>query len=471
MNPGHPPFVIEFEASAGDERTRSRDKIMFKTSIFFLILAIVLLSGTTAHSAISRESAVIAGVGTSSTEFIIEPVENCVITWGGAGWYQANGIAVDERGDIYIAGRFKGKADLSPGPDKLKRESVLEYYDSCLVKLDPSGGFLWASTWGGRDWDEAYDVEIDSQGNIYVVGDHKGFTDFMPGDGEFVIRSLGLGFDSYLMKFNPSGDVIWVKTWGGIDFDKARGVAIGPDGGIYITGSFKGFADFNPGGEKLSFKAAGSADSYLMKVDPSGEFVWAKTWGGDDWDEASGVAVSAAGIVYVTGFFSETIDLDPGPDVAEYSSRHLRGDSYLVSLGGDGEYRWAKTWGGDDWDTALGVAIGAGDDIYVVGDFKSRMDLDPGTIGSVIKSNGDIDSYLIKLSAEGALLWARAWGGTEQDSAGGVVLTSDGSVFAVGSFYGTVDFDPGVEEDLRSSAGDFNSFLMKFDSEGNLSKR
>src|ERR1700690_330888 len=77
-------------------------------------------------------------------------------------------------------------------------------------------------TWGGSSTDFGEGSATDSTGNVYAVG---------------ATNSYGAGgSDALILKYDPSGNLLWSKTWGGGGNDVAYAVGVGPDGLVYVTG-------------------------------------------------------------------------------------------------------------------------------------------------------------------------------------------------------------------------------------------
>ena len=170
--------------------------------------------------------------------------------------------------------------------------------------------------------------------------------------------------------------------------------------------------DFDPG-DGVDYHTSSTADdSYLSKFDSNGDFVWAKTWGGGYSQRCYGVAVEGPANVYVTGHFYGLVDFDPGSGIDNHGS-HGYYDIFLSRFDSDGNFVWARTWGGDAGDQAECVAVGSQNDIYVVGDFEWEVDFDPGDGIDNIESNGLSDCYLSKFDSDGNYIFVRTWGGKE----------------------------------------------------------
>jgi len=90
---------------------------------------------------------------------------------------------------------------------------------------------------------------------------------------------------------------------------------VNASGNVYVTGNFRGSVDFDPGPGVENHSSIAFVDIFLSRFDSSGNFQRADVWGGSDWDTGYKVAVDTTGNVYVTGYFMETVDFDPGPGI------------------------------------------------------------------------------------------------------------------------------------------------------------
>jgi hypothetical protein len=386
-------------------------------------------------------------------------------TWGGTGGDNTWSVAIDASGNDYVTGFFEGTVDFNPGGE-VDNHTSNGYSDAFLSKFDSSGNFLWARTWGGGDHTNARSVAIDASGNAYVTGSFYGIVDFDPGNGVDNHESSGLD-GAFLSKFDPGGDFLWARTWGGSYYVHAWSVAIDPSNDVYVTGYFEGTADFDPGSGVDSHAPNGAADAFLSKFDPNGDFLWARTWGAAVVDAGYSVAVDASDNAYVTGWFYGTVDFDPGGGVDDHASNGGF-DAYLSSFDSSGDFIWARTWGGVDEDQAWSVAIDTSGNACVTGKFRDTVDFDPGSGVDDYTSNGSWDVYLTKFDSGGDFIWARTWGGADEERAWSVAMDAFGNAHVAGSFRGTLDFDSGSGLDNHTSIGQEDAYLSKLDSNGNF---
>jgi hypothetical protein len=392
--------------------------------------------------------------------------------WGGADFEQGYGVVEDGSGNVYVAGYFGGiSVDFNPDPTAVEPHSSNGAFDVFLSKFDSSGALVWTRTWGGSDWDIGNDVAVDGSGNVYVTGYFKSpSVDFDPGTSEDSHSSKG-DEDIFLSKFDSSGTFVWARTWGGKWFDNGNGVDVDVSGNVYVTGYFNDLVDFDPGPADDPHTSNGFYDSFVSKFDSSGTFVWARTWGGNDVDEGLDVDVDGSGNVYVTGDFQGTVDFDPDPTADDLHTASGATDIFLSKFDSSGTFAWARTWGGSLislGEQGDGVAVDGSGNVYVTGFFAGGVDFDPGTPVDPHVSNGIVDIFVSKFDSSGTFVWARTWGGGDEDVGNGVAVDGSGNVYVTGYFKSaSVDFNPDLTaDDPHLSNGFTDTFLSKFDSSG-----
>ena len=260
-------------------------------------------------------------------------------------------------------------------------------------------------------------------------------------------------------------DLEWVRRVGGGASDIPWAVAVDGEGNVITAGNFSGTVDFDPGPMTVNLTAAGSSDAFVFKLDPAGNFAWARQLTGPASPVAYGVAADGSGNVVLVGSFSATVDFDPGAGVFNLTSNGLT-DAFAVGLGADGTFRWADSWGGTSSDVAQAVAVDGGGHAHVVGPFQGTVDFDPGAGTTLMTSAGGTDVYVSKLDLDGGLSWSRALGGSSFENARSVAVDSDGNVYTLGTFQQVADFDPGPGSFAMTSAGDLDAFVSKLDVDG-----
>jgi len=373
-------------------------------------------------------------------------------TWGeAASGDHCGGVAVDSSGGVYATGRVSGGIDLR--------------------KFDSSGVCVWERTWGYGLVNKGYAVAVDGLGDVYVTGEFLGSVDFDPGPGTDQHSSAGDNEfeDIFLSKFDATGDWQWTRTWGGVAEDTGVAVAADNSGNAYVTGLFSSTVDFDPGPGTVEHTSGWKCDVFLSKFDSSGDFQWAVTWGGDLEDGGGGIAVEGSEYIYVTGDFQGTVDFDPGIG-EDYHTSNGSSDSFLSKFDSSGGFQWARTWGStSSYDRGSSVAVDDSGSVLVTGRFGGDVDFDPGPDEDRHGSGSDwsSDAFLCKFDSLGNYYWARTWGSQGANDVGNAVSSDGwGNAYVAGYFKGTCDFDPGDETDERTSFGEMDGFLSKFDPSG-----
>ncbi len=397
------------------------------------------------------------------------------LTIGGTTDDIAYAIDTDADGNIYVAGSFSNDVDFDPGPGvyELSADGTI---DAFLCKYNPQGEFAWAVSWGGpwsNETDYAYDVEIDSSGGVYVIGEFEGTSvDFDPGSGEEMRDSNG-AFDVFLVKYDTDGVFQWVRTWGGINSDAGYGVTSDSNDYVYVTGSFRGNVDFDPGDGVDEHDAGYYPDIFLSSFDADGEFRWVRTWGymggSTNYDEGYGVVADTSGNIYATGRFYNNVDFDPGEGSDEKMSQGYS-DAFVSSFTSDGDYQWSVTWGGTKYESSDAITVDFSGNIYVTGYYNGQVDFDPGPDEFLVTASNSDQGYMSSFNPGGDFRWVRVWGGS-MSSAYSQGIATDGSnnIYVTGYFYLEVDFDLPDGNDTHSYDNIFNSFLACFDLSGNFS--
>ncbi|CAD5273436.1 MULTISPECIES: IPT/TIG domain-containing protein [unclassified Imperialibacter] len=227
-------------------------------------------------------------------------------------------IEINANHELFLAGAFFETTHL--GDKSLTSFGSL---DAFVAKLDAEGDPIWVKQLGGSNYDNVYSLAADNQGNLYGVGYFTGQATL----GSVSIAGQG-NEDILIAKFGTSsGDLVWVKTEGGYNYDNARSVDLDNNGNIYVTGYFStsAFDDFGLTTEM------NSRDAFVAKYNPSGEILWAQKAGGPGDDYGQALAVGANGIVHITGSFTESVTF---------------GSTALTSFGGSDIFLW-KIWQGE----------------------------------------------------------------------------------------------------------------------------
>lgn len=201
----------------------------------------------------------------------------------------------------------------------------------------------WSATFGNADVDLGQAMAVDASGNTYYTGSFSGSVDFEPGAGNTTLTSAGLT-DIYVLKLSSTGSLLWAKQIGAASDEAGNDINIGPSGNIYITGSYSGTLDFDPGAGTADLTAAGT-DAFVLVLDAAGNFVSATSIGGAGSETGQRVEVDGSGNTYLAGTFVGTSDLDPGPATYPVTSAGSE-DVFYVKLDASGNFLHGGSIGG-----------------------------------------------------------------------------------------------------------------------------
>ena len=362
-----------------------------------------------------------------------------IATLGGATYDDAESIAVDSSGNVYIVGQTDSQGAGS--------------YDALLAKYNASGTLQWQRVLGGATEDYAQSIAVDSSGNVYIAGN---------------TQSQGAGGqDALIAKYNTSGTLQWQRVLGGASNDMAAGIAVDSSGNVYIAGYTQS-------------QGAGGYETLIAKYNTSGTLQWQRILGDTNADYANGIAVDSSGNVYIAGITAS--QGAPGSDalIAKYDTsgtiqwQRILGSSVQASAGGiavdssgnvyivgftevsfyldilvakydtSGTLQWQRTLGSPtstDNNFGLGIAVDSSGNVYITG-------------YTPYQSAGVNDALIVKYNTSGTLQWQRILGGTGNDGGTGIAVDSSGNVYISGF--------------TSQGAGSFDALIAKLPGDGSL---
>lgn len=404
---------------------------------------------------------------------------------------QARGITVDANGNVYSIGYFKSPTITFGSTTLTNVDNTGTAGDVYIVKHDSCGNVVWAKQAGDQDYeDRGIAITTDKSGNVYATGSYYSYYIKFGADS---LSNTGTGWSTYLVKFNPAGNVLWAKGMDASGSVHPSDLAIDKNGDIYMSGyylsdsvKFGGIkvtgntsdyssflAKFNSNGSAISVKSftgygsneinsmttdttgnviiAGyysdsvKVDSQILhgqsnlnmffaKFNPSGNLFWAKSVGDNYNDEATGVATDKTGNIYLTGYFqSDSITFDNIKLVLiKFTSW---GNGFLAKYDGAGNALWAKRIGGLTDDYGKSVVVNKSGDVFVGGRFKSTsITLDGIKLNNVTGGNATSDIFVAKYNSNGQLKWAKSAGGLGDDVIEELTLGTNGIPYITGTF-------------------------------------
>jgi len=375
--------------------------------------------------------------------------------FGGGSSISPNSVAVDDLGGIYIGGSYFHTVDFDPGPGVYDL-TVSGGSDLFLSKLDENGDFEWAFNAGSTSTDAVTDVAVDVDNNVYITGyfDYADFDpgagwfalnppekagyvakykpdgsfvnavdfegdgpsgsnsiaiapngslyvvgafdstiDFDPGAGTFNLTSVSSNVDLYVCKLDTSLTFQWAKSFGSSSSENGHSVCVNDSDEPVITAGFWNTIDVDPGPNTYNVTSQGLVDNLLLKLDASGNFLWANSYGNAVSDYKLAAEMASNDDIYLLGKFNDTIDVDGGPGTHLITSISPS-DSYIARLDGSGNLIASGQMGGPGSVSGKGLCISNTQKIYHTGLFAGTAELDPSAGIDSLTSLGANDSYV-----------------------------------------------------------------------------
>jgi len=316
---------------------------------------------------------------------------------GGIGLDNAEAVVVDGENNVLITGYFSDSVDFDPSTSTTVLVSA-GIYDMFIAKYNASGGFIWAISMEGEDFDMANDLKVDSMGNVFVTGFFKQAVDFDPSAATAVLSSAG-GFDSFVAKYSSSGSFLWAKRIGGMNDISGNGLAVDNNGNVCVVGRFQGTAGFDFPSGTASLTSQGSNDVFMAKYDALGDYLWAKSMGGTGSCHGNGIALDASNNIYITGFFLGMADFDPSATNTQNLLSNGLVDVFIAKYDVSGNYIWARNVGGVAADFSYNIALDHIGNVHITGFFQQSADFNPSlTNSAILNSAGGNDIFIAKYS-------------------------------------------------------------------------
>jgi hypothetical protein len=339
-----------------------------------------------------------------------------------------------------------------------------------IVNCFKAQNFQWAKAVKGKYTEIIMSSCVDASGNYYATGSFQDTVDFDPGAGIYNLIT-DENPDIFISKLDAAGNFVWAKSIQSNGWDRGNSIAVDANGEIVIIGFYNGSADFDPGVASFSLTPSGGSgqDGFILKLNTQGNFIWAKSIGGNTNENIDHLVTDNLGNIYFTGIFNGTTDLDPGPANVFINSNTGSIDFFIEKLDAFGNYVWAKTIGGPKAENCTSLAIDGNGNLCALGTFSGTVDFDPNAGITNMTSNGGDDLFIVKLNNVGNLVWVNTFGGPQSELSGALKTDALGNCYTASSFFGIMDADPSIANSFTLNAiGGCDICLQKFDSNGNF---
>ncbi len=361
-------------------------------------------------------------------------------------------IAVDDSGNVYVAGFFSGKVDFDPGPDTAfitAPTTSSRYNGMFFAKYDATGDYIWAKAFTGVNLlinSGNFSIALDHMGSLYLTGTYTATSPIDFDAGPDTAWLPAASNDIFLTRYDTDGNFKWAHRLTSTANNISAAIAANSLGHVYITGNFASptdsVLDFDPGSGTAELKSNGQGDIFLARYDSAGNYKWAINMGSPLVDVGRSLAIDSNFNIYLTGYFRGLAEFDPGTGTAPLQAK-ANTDIFLAKYDSSGNYQWAKQMSGIGSEQGNGVALDQYANIYIVGTFGDTVDFDPGPDSVKIGRVGGNDIFVAKYDPSGNYINARNIGGSGSDDGVAISVTPVGVVYTTGSFSTTADFNIG----------------------------
>ena len=349
-------------------------------------------------------------------------------TYGGSSAELGYAITQDESGNyLFAASALTNSGDVSEHHGGVGA-------DAWVVKTNASGLINWSHCFGGTKGDYAYDIIAASDGSGYVFA---GVT--ASSDGNLLGQLSRGGRDIWVAKLDPStGTILWQKTYGGSADDWANSIIETSDGGFLVVGTTA-----STDGDITQMRGAG--DVWIIKLASNGDMMWQKTYGGSLSDGVS--SITALGNEFILCASSESADGD-----LSTLTNHGGGDTWVFRIDLSGNLLWGKTYGGTGGE-------GSGT-IYPVDGGYVFSTTTSSNNGDVSGNHGYVDTWIVKIDANGNKIWQKCFGGFDMDNARIRDVDALGNIVIVGYTFSK-------NGDIPNTNRGEELWVLRLDAEGN----
>ncbi len=332
----------------------------------FLIIALLLLLLTTFITSLSRNAPTVLEIKTAESANQQGGDYWSQLIGADSSYNEATNSLLTSDGSLLVSGYSRS---FGAGAD-----------DGWLIKLDQTGQIQWQKTYGGSD-EEDFGAPIETNdGNIIITGSTQSFNATNNQDG-------------WILKLNQNGTIIWQKTYGSNGSDRISSIVQTNDGGYIFSGSTDPDDD-------------GNFDAWMVRLDPAGNILWEKSYGGSNSDTLTSIQQTSDGGFIAAGGYNRTT-----PN--SYTS-------WIVKLNSDGTINWEKKYS----------------DFALLGNINELSDGSFIASGPITTDPRFIDMHLIRIDSSGQVIWQKSYGTDSFETGGAIQIINDNEFVVAGTVFG-----------------------------------
>lgn len=433
-------------------------------------------------------------VGTTNDIYVVKFNSGGTIQWatriGGVNSENTSSQVSDSNGNVYVT-CFYTVNTTSTGTKIYNSDGTVHstyntgitgYSNGFVVKYDTNGMVQLVFRLEGATDIFPYSVQVDSNGNIYLLGCNAGNFTLYNGNGSSygTITNSTSTRDGFLIKYNSSGTVQWITKFTDPGTNFAISLDVDSTGNVYITGYCNNtITIYNQNGTTFGTitNTTASYDVYIIKYDTSGAPQWftnitrAST---SDSNYINFIKTDSNGNLYIAGYFSSsaiTLYNSGGTTFGTITGTSTNDSAYLVKYNSSGAIQWATKVAGTGSDVGNSIAIDSTGNVYFTGYCGASAVVynKDGTTFTTLSNSGSVDVFLVKYDSTGFVQWCTRLASGSDDLGMSVTLDANNNIGLLG-FFSSTTFTIYNKDNTTfgtlSGNGTLEVFVVKYNSDG-----
>ncbi|HEY0029340.1 MAG TPA: SBBP repeat-containing protein, partial [Bacteroidia bacterium] len=394
-----------------------------------------------------------------SRTFIIDPSTNRVWAtyYGGSSLDYCTATGADGMNNAYITGYTLSTSTIATAGTY--QSTLSGSFDIYLAKFNSGGVRLWASYFGGSSVEAVYGMFVAPSGTAYLCGDTFSTSNVASAGAHQTVYGGGVD-DALLVKFDPSGQLLWSTYYGGLYHDIAVGVVEDSNGNVIISGHTESSTNIATAG---SYKTLyyGGFDVFVAKFDSTGIRQWGTYYGELDVEETYAADCDAANNIYITGFTTSSNDIATASGYqTSYSGQQ---DAFIAKFNPSGTtLLYGTYYGGAGNDQGSAIKVDAFGNVFMTGNTTSLTGISsPGSYQPAIGSADD--AFIVRFNSVGIRQWGTYFGGNDVDYIASMIFDSNENLLFCGSTLSTnaISSDQAYQPSL-SGINYYDSYFERF---------
>jgi hypothetical protein len=376
----------------------------------------------------------------------------------------ATASCFDSDGNIYIVGSFKGTVDMDPGAGITDITSIKN--SGYVAKYDKNFNLMWVNSFTDANYTYIKDVQVNSQGEVFIGGYYFGTEDLDP-SGATVNITHATTASTFLAKYSGGGAYVsHFENFGRgsifLDIDK--------NDNLNVVGNFESAYDFDPSGGTTMLTPVNSKETYVAQYTSSLALNFAYTFENSNPITVYKINSDNSSNLIIYGNFEGAQDFDLGAGTQNLSSGADE-HSFLYKQSSTGNFSWVREY---DWiipfslnNFSKKIDFDNDDNVYFGNYFRDSINVDMGVTNKKLYADGQAEALLIKYDSSGNYIGEISFGSTGSLSyATFSTLNVDGYgvIRTEGRMRAVDDFDPSPYDSVSISiySGSYNGFYAKY---------